>query len=116
MTESNGLREYRKQLQNAKSESIYAAAIEFFRANGFHSSRMVDIARAADVSTATLYKHFKSKEHLFAACIERVQSDGRSENAENDFLDTVARKDLAAIKLPKGSSVAKEAISKYVEA
>jgi len=115
LTESGGLREYRKQLQKAKSEKIYAAAIEYFRVNGFHGSLIADIGRAANVSTATLYKYFQSKELLFAACIERVQSDGRSEHAENDFLDNVARKDLAAIKLPKGYLAARRAISKYVE-
>ncbi|PCJ72011.1 MAG: hypothetical protein COA62_05520 [Rhodobiaceae bacterium] len=46
------------------------AARAEFQGNGFTHAAMAEIARKADVSTATLYKHFGSKEELFNAVIE----------------------------------------------
>jgi TetR/AcrR family transcriptional regulator of autoinduction and epiphytic fitness len=40
-----------------------------FLKNGYSRAAVAEIAREADVSTATLYKHFASKEELFAAVV-----------------------------------------------
>jgi AcrR family transcriptional regulator len=58
---TGGLRERKKQQTKQK---IAAAAAKLFKTNGYMNVRMVDIARAADVSEQTLYNYFPTKEHL----------------------------------------------------
>lgn len=65
-----GLASYRKSISETKRASILAAARENFLTGGYSRAAMADIARDADVSTATLYKHFASKDALFAAIVE----------------------------------------------
>ena len=48
------------------------AARDNFLKNGYSRAGMAEIARDADVSTATLYKHFASKEALFSAVVRNV--------------------------------------------
>jgi TetR/AcrR family transcriptional regulator, regulator of autoinduction and epiphytic fitness len=64
-----GLEKYRRSVSEAKRASILRAGRENFLKNGYSGAAVVDIARSADVSTATLYKHFSSKEVLFAAVV-----------------------------------------------
>ena len=71
-----GLENYRRSVSEAKRASILKAAHESFLKNGFSRAAMADIAKVADVSTATLYKHFASKEDLFEAVITRTFSEG----------------------------------------
>ena len=52
---------------NATATAIIAAAGNIFLNEGFVAASMDAIARRADVSKATLYAHFASKEALFAA-------------------------------------------------
>ncbi|MDE1172596.1 MAG: TetR/AcrR family transcriptional regulator [Parvibaculaceae bacterium] len=63
------LQTYRRSIAELKQNSILASAREIFLARGYSRSGMADIARQADVSTATLYKHFPSKENLFQAVV-----------------------------------------------
>ena len=46
---------------------------------------MVDISKKADVSTATLYKHFRSKEELFDAIIDETFSSLSSNLTPEQF-------------------------------
>ena len=66
-----GLESYRRKVSESKRRSIMQAARAEFQDNGFTHAAMAEIARKADVSTATLYKHFGSKEELFAAVVEK---------------------------------------------
>ncbi|MGH8326678.1 MAG: TetR/AcrR family transcriptional regulator, partial [Steroidobacteraceae bacterium] len=52
-----------------KQRSIAEAATRLFMAEGYDAVSMDAIARAADVSKATLYAYFASKERLFASLI-----------------------------------------------
>lgn len=55
-----------------KRQQIIDGARRVFTSTGFDAASMSDIARAADVSKATLYVYFTSKEQLFAdICAER---------------------------------------------
>tara|TARA_R100000900_G_scaffold118352_3_gene93110 strand:+ start:440 stop:1054 length:615 start_codon:yes stop_codon:yes gene_type:complete len=65
-----GLEGYRRRVSESKRKSIMAAAGAEFQDNGFTHAAMAEIARKADVSTATLYKHFGSKEELFSSIVE----------------------------------------------
>jgi TetR/AcrR family transcriptional regulator of autoinduction and epiphytic fitness len=65
-----GLDTHRKNVSERKRAAILKAAEEIFLKNGYARAGMADIARKADVSTATLYKHFSSKEELFSAVVK----------------------------------------------
>lgn len=56
-----GLRERQKQVRH---ERIVTAAIELFVQHGFDAIRVVDVARAAEVSPGTVYNYFPTKEDL----------------------------------------------------
>jgi TetR/AcrR family transcriptional repressor of mexJK operon len=63
--------------ESPKRLAIMDAATELFAARGYGAVSMDAIARAADVSKATLYAHFESKDRLFAtivqvACVEHI--------------------------------------------
>jgi TetR/AcrR family transcriptional regulator of autoinduction and epiphytic fitness len=67
-----GLDTHRRKISNQKRADILRSAKKHFLKFGYTSAGMADIARDADVSTATLYKHFSSKEELFAAIVREV--------------------------------------------
>ncbi|HEY4345607.1 MAG TPA: TetR/AcrR family transcriptional regulator [Parvibaculum sp.] len=70
-----GLEHYRRTISESKRVSILKAGRENFLRNGYSRAAVAEIAREADVSTATLYKHFSSKEELFAAVIREAYGD-----------------------------------------
>ncbi len=57
---------------------IEAAALELFTTQGFHSTRMRDIAEKAEVSSGTIYTYYPSKEALFASLVKNYRSCMRS--------------------------------------
>ncbi|MDO8421848.1 MAG: TetR/AcrR family transcriptional regulator [Parvibaculum sp.] len=63
---------YRTTVVKAKRQAILKAARAQFLKCGYTHAGMTDIACDADVSTATLYKHFRSKEILFAEIVEQA--------------------------------------------
>lgn len=67
-----GLENYRRSVSETKRAAIMKAGRDNFLKNGYSRTAVAEIAREADVSTATLYKHFASKEELFAAVIARA--------------------------------------------
>ena len=56
--------------ESPKRRAILHAATELFAARGYGAVSMDAIARAADVSKATLYAHFESKDALFAKIVQ----------------------------------------------
>lgn len=58
-----------------KRKDILFAAVEVFREHGFSTARVDDIAKRAEVSKRTLYKHFASKQVLFDAIVELLVED-----------------------------------------
>lgn len=70
-----GLEEYRRSISENKHAAILKAGRTYFLAHGYSGAAAADIAREADVSTATLYKHFSSKEALFAAVVKEAYND-----------------------------------------
>lgn len=51
-------------------DGVLRAAEEVFARDGFSGSSVQEIAAQAGVSRQLIYRHFRSKEHLFAALIE----------------------------------------------
>ncbi|WOF74183.1 TetR/AcrR family transcriptional regulator [Parvibaculaceae bacterium PLY_AMNH_Bact1] len=86
---SHGLEAYRTRVSESKRKSILSAARSVFLLNGFQDAAMAGIARKADVSTATLYKHFKSKERLFDAVANAEETRG-GQVAVNAFIGRMA--------------------------
>jgi len=56
-----------RPLNQNKRKAILKAAIEEFYTKGYEGSSMDNISKEANVSKATVYNHFKSKEELFFA-------------------------------------------------
>jgi TetR/AcrR family transcriptional repressor of mexJK operon len=93
--------ETRKQgkLRDAKREAILRGAREVFLGSGFESASMDTVAAKANVSKMTVYRHYGSKEALFAGVIadlcERIVDDDLEqifERPPREALATFARK------------------------
>lgn len=86
-----GLDAWREEQQHQSRKAVLVAAYHLFAVRGFQRTSMIDIAKAAPASTATIYKHFASKELLLAGVVEDMFEEkpnvpvdlklGRSEQA-----------------------------------
>jgi AcrR family transcriptional regulator len=63
-------------------DRILEAAMTVFRRHGFRRSSIEETAEAAGLTRQALYHHFKSKEALFRAVIERVHDGALAAGAE----------------------------------
>ena len=59
----------KERLTDRKRAAIIDAAVKEFLANGYKYTSMDRIAKTADVSKRTVYKHFSSKEALFKSIL-----------------------------------------------
>ena len=58
-----------------KRRHILEAAVGVFARQGFHKSRVSDVARAAEVADGTIYLYFKSKDDILISIFEETMSD-----------------------------------------
>lgn len=56
-----------------KRQAILESAIELFYKQGYESASMDMISTKANVSKATVYRHFSNKEALFAQIVEKLK-------------------------------------------
>ncbi len=63
--------EPRTHSQDSRDE-ILKAAMHLFANRGFHETSMSEVAREARVSKALIFWHFKTKEELFVAVLNRL--------------------------------------------
>jgi len=63
--------EQRTQSQDSRDE-ILKAAMHLFANRGFHETSMSEVAREAHVSKALIFWHFRTKEELFVAVLNRL--------------------------------------------
>jgi AcrR family transcriptional regulator len=65
-----------------RRDDVIAAAFQIFSAKGFHGAQMSEIAARAEMSLASVYQLFESKEELFEAVIgaaaEEVEAEVRA--------------------------------------
>jgi TetR/AcrR family transcriptional regulator, regulator of autoinduction and epiphytic fitness len=61
-----------RQLSPEKTEAILEGGMHEFLAHGYAATSMDRVAIAAKVSKATVYSHFRDKEGLFNALIQRL--------------------------------------------
>jgi AcrR family transcriptional regulator len=87
-----GLRERKKQQTR---EAIAAAAMELFAERGFDAVTVAEVAQAADVSTATVFNYFPTKEDLVYSRLEVFEEALlgaiRGRQAGESVLDAFAR-------------------------
>jgi AcrR family transcriptional regulator len=67
--------------------NIEGAALTLLSRVGWESTGMREIAAEAGMSPASLYNHYKSKEALFSALVERYQGRVRDESVDNPLRD-----------------------------
>lgn len=60
---------YHRQVAREKRASILAAAMALFTEMGYRSTSLARVAEVADVSKATLFKQFPTKDALFTAIV-----------------------------------------------
>jgi len=79
-----------------KRPRILEAAVRVFAKNGFHATRVSDVARAAGVADGTIYLYFKSKDELllslFEDRVEKLLSYMRSELPKLEGAQTKLRR------------------------
>lgn len=61
---------YHQRLRGEKRAAAVQAAMELFLDQGYHRTSLQQIAKRANVSTATLFKRFPTKAVLFEAIVE----------------------------------------------
>jgi AcrR family transcriptional regulator len=81
-----------------RTDKIVQAAAQLFARQGYHGTSTREIARLADVSENTLFRHFDHKEDLFWSAL-RSRSTGLK--LRRDLLDGIAEGDDPEIVLPK---------------
>lgn len=67
-----GLPAYRARVAERNRAAILDAAVKAFIEQGYDRATLETIARSAEVSTGTLFKHFSTKAALFGAIMARV--------------------------------------------
>jgi AcrR family transcriptional regulator len=81
-----------------RSDKILLAAGKLFASQGYHGTSTREIARLADVSENTLFRHFVSKEELFWSSL-RSHSTGLK--FRRDVLEGLTQCDPPEVVLPK---------------
>lgn len=61
---------YHQRIKEEKRNAAVQAAMELFLEQGFDRTSLQQVAKRADVSTATLFKRFPTKASLFEAIVE----------------------------------------------
>ncbi|MFE1837849.1 TetR/AcrR family transcriptional regulator [Streptomyces sviceus] len=75
-----------------RTGDLLAAATELFLARGYDKTTMADISAAAGVARGNVYWYFDSKDHIFAAVINRMLSrEIRILNEEQAGADPLSR-------------------------
>jgi AcrR family transcriptional regulator len=66
-----------RKLQTAEERrvDVLAAARQEFARRGYYGTPTMDIAKAAGISQAYLFRLFPTKEDLFVGCVERIYAD-----------------------------------------
>lgn len=59
-------------VQKTTKEEIIAKSIEIFRKRGYYKTSMSDLAEACGLQKGSFYYHFKSKEELMQAALQKV--------------------------------------------
>jgi AcrR family transcriptional regulator len=72
-----------------RREAVVDAAAELFLDRGFHGTSVDDVGAAAGISGPGLYRHFRSKDELLMAVLDRLWQELRPALDEAQTLDPV---------------------------
>src|ERR1700732_3262639 len=78
-------RENMAGVESARKAHVLETALTVFARHGFRKTSIEDIARAAGISRQGIYLHFKNKDEIFSAAIQKALDDGL--HAANRILD-----------------------------
>jgi len=76
-----------------RRRQLLKAAIEVFAQKGFSGTKTKDIAAAAGVSEAILFRHFSSKEDLYHAILDTRETSGTKDRFIQELEEIAARRD-----------------------
>lgn len=80
-----------------RRREIVRVAVQLFSQRGFRGTTTKEIAQAAGVSEAIIFRHFTTKEELYCAIIDHVSCEGGIENPQEIVGDAIRRKDDRAV-------------------
>jgi AcrR family transcriptional regulator len=84
-------RNRRPRDREEKSAEIVAAAVPLFTEDGFDKTSLASVAKAAGVTTNTIYWYFDSKEALLIAVLDHLLADVMTEYEQKAGLPLVDR-------------------------
>src|SRR6476620_4987739 len=77
---------------------ILAVAVRLFSERGFRGTTTKEIAHAAGVSEAMVFRHFATKEELYAAILDhKACQGGRKFEPAEEASDAIRRRDDRAV-------------------
>lgn len=76
-----------------RRSQILQVAIKLFSQNGFRGTTTKEIARAAGVSEAMVFRHFATKDELYHAILDYKACEGRAANPMETICDALKAKD-----------------------
>jgi AcrR family transcriptional regulator len=106
--------------QQERRRRIIDAAFELGAERGYEAVQMRDVSASANVSLATIYRYFSSKDHLLAAAMTEwtaklqsrvAQSPPRGDTAADQLVDVLGRACRAMSRQPKLSAALVRALS-----
>ncbi|HEX8748514.1 MAG TPA: TetR/AcrR family transcriptional regulator [Pyrinomonadaceae bacterium] len=80
-----------------RRREIVRVAVKLFSQRGFRGTTTKEIAQAAGVSEAIIFRHFATKEELYRAIIDHVSCEGGIDNPSEIVGDAIRRKDDHAV-------------------
>jgi len=97
MSSNNGVSGARMAGEERRLQ-ILAVAVSLFSNRGFRGTTTKEIAQAAGVSEAMVFRHFATKEELYAAILDhKACAGGEAFEPEKMTADAIARKDDRAV-------------------
>lgn len=76
-----------------RRSQILQIAIKLFSQNGFRGTTTKEIARAAGVSEAMVFRHFATKDELYHAILDHKACEGRAVNPMETICEALTAKD-----------------------
>src|SRR6185295_16171386 len=76
---------------------ILQTAVDLFSQKGFRGTTTKEIARAAGVSEAMVFRHFATKEDLYTAILDHKACAGGLKDPRELVADAIQRKDDIAV-------------------
>jgi AcrR family transcriptional regulator len=80
-----------------RRREIVRVAVKLFSQRGFRGTTTKEIAQAAGVSEAIIFRHFATKEELYRAIIDHVSCEGGIDEPNEIVGDAILRKDDRAV-------------------